>query len=228
MTSAIVTSRLLQRGCRLVLRLGSHPAEPLPLHRLLGRRGIGGLAPSQPSGIAPAGRMRWGGAAGAAAPRPLAAALGSSSSPQRQRRRQLATHAVQQQQQQQQPWPDDRGAARLHSLRLAPPPRHGGLRLPPRLRALSPAWQQPGDERQQHQQHQQQRGHASQAPWWQFWRWGGDAAEGGGEELRPPAPLPAQPSAALDRELKTVNVAVAVNAVILCAKIVTWQTTGSG
>lgn len=68
---------------------------------------------------------------------------------------------------------------------------------------------------------------ASQAPWWQFWRRGSSDSEDG-EELRPPEPLPPQPSAAHDRELKTVNVAVAVNGVIFVAKIFTWLTTGSG
>ena len=229
MSVSIATHRLLQRGCCLALRLDGPPAELLQLQRLLGRRGMVSTASSQAgSGAAPTGRVRWAQAAAgaaAAAPRPLAAPHGPCSSPQRRQRRLIAAQALQQQQQQQ-PWPDERGVARLHSLRLAPP-RHNGPRLPPlRLRALSPAWHQPGDERHQAQQ-QQERGMASQAPWWQFWRRGSSDSEDG-EELRPPEPLPPQPSAAHDRELKTVNVAVAVNGVIFVAKIFTWLTTGSG
>lgn len=232
MSVTIATHRLLQRGCCLALRLGGPSAELLQLQRLLGRRTMAITAFSQPGGAGPAARARWAQAAAgaaAAAPRPLAAAHGPCSSPQRRQRRQFAVQAMQQQQQQR-PWPDEQGAARLHSLRLAPPLRPSGPRLPPlRLRALSPAWQQPGDEQhsQQHPQQQQQRGLASQAPWWQFWRRSGSGSEDG-EELRPPAPLPPQPSAAHDRELKTVNVAVAVNGVIFVAKMFTWLTTGSG
>ncbi|KAL4421651.1 hypothetical protein ABPG75_010942 [Micractinium tetrahymenae] len=143
------------------------------------------------------------------------------------------------------------GAARLHSLRFGPAPAQParGPRLPPRrLHALSPAWpEQPGDRRQQQQQHeqhqrQQQRGMATQPPWWQFWGRSSGCGGDGGEEaaagatgaatpggLVPPAPLPVgTPSAAQERELRAVNVAVFVNGVIFVAKMATWAVTGSG
>ncbi|KAL4450203.1 hypothetical protein ABPG77_010872 [Micractinium sp. CCAP 211/92] len=116
------------------------------------------------------------------------------------------------------------------------------------MHAFSPAWhEQPGEGRQeqQHEQQQQQqqqgRRGISTKPRWQFWARSGGGRGDGGEEapagsasaaaagLVPPAPLPADtPSAAQERELRAVNVAVLVNGVIFLAKMATWLVTGSG
>ena len=130
------------------------------------------------------------------------------------------------------PWAEGGSRARLHSLRLAPPqqPVHGP-RLPPRPpRAASGTWpQQPGGDAHQQQQQHGYTSRSSQAPWWQFWARPAAAGEDGDEALRPPAPLPPHaPSAAEERELRAVNVAVVVNSVILVAKLATWMVTGSG
>ncbi|EFN60121.1 hypothetical protein CHLNCDRAFT_18700 [Chlorella variabilis] len=125
-----------------------------------------------------------------------------------------------------QPWLQGCSSARLQSLRLVPAPQQGrGLRLAPRpLHALSPAWpQQPGGEEPRNGQY---RGYASQP--WKFWGLSGSSGDGEGG-LRPPEPLPAGiPSASHERELKAVNTAVVVNALIFVAKMCTWAVTGSG
>ncbi len=142
------------------------------------------------------------------------------------------------------------GTARPQSLRGVAGPAHlpWGPRLPSRrMHAFSPAWhEQPGEGRQeqQHEQQQQQqqgRRGISTKPRWQFWARSGGGRGDSGKEARagsasaaaaglvPPAPLPADtPSAAQERELRAVNVAVLVNGVIFLAKMATWLVTGSG
>ena len=227
-------SGFLQRNCA---RLALSPPWGLccDLQRPLNRRSMSSVPYSQQASNLTAGsRLRWAAVAPAAAAPPLATAAGGC----RQARQCIAAGAASfGSPAAEQAWRSAGPSARLHTLRLALPAREQGPRLPAPLRAVTPAWQQPESDDGREQQPQ---------PWWQFWARpssssaaaaaaasSSDAVRSGGRTAAQPlaggaGASSARSSTSEERELKAVNTAVWVNAIIFVAKMATWAVTGSG